>query len=86
MQAPSLGGISSYERVKSIIAKNLHLDMGAFIVPLRKESHCSNLDNLDLTTEATSRTPGTAFPTIFGSNFKPETVLAVHASTATKAT
>ena len=69
-----------------IIANNSYLDMGAFTVPLRKDSQCSTLHHLDLTTGATSRTPETAFPTISGSSFKPETVLAVHASTATKAT
>ena len=59
--------------------------MGAFAVPLRKDSHCSSLHYLDLTTGATSRTPETAFPTISGSHFKPETVLDGHASTATEA-
>ena len=51
-----------------------------------KDSHCSSLQHLDLTTGATSGTPDSAFPTISGSNFEPETVLAVHASTATEAT
>ena len=69
-----------------LIANNSYLDMGAFTVPLRKGSNRSILDYLDLTTDATSRTPETDFRTISGSNFKPETVLAVHASTATKAT
>ena len=69
-----------------IIAKNSYLDMGAFTLPLRKDSHCSILDNLDLITDTTSRTPETAFPTISRSNFKPETFLAVHAPTATQAT
>ena len=69
-----------------IIAKNSFY-MGVCTVRLRKDSHyCSTLDHLDLTTAATSRTPVTVFPTISGSNFKQETVLAVHASTATKAT
>ena len=69
-----------------IIATNSYLDMGAFAVPLRKDSHCSSLHHLDPTTKATSRTPETALPTISGSNFKPETALAVHASTTTKYT
>ena len=60
--------------------------MGALTVPLRKDSHCSSLHILDLTTGATRRTPKTAFPTISGESFKPETVLAVHASTTLKAT
>ena len=60
--------------------------MGAIAIPLRKDSHCSSLRHLDLTTGATSRTPETAFPTISGKNFQSETVLAVHASTATEAT
>ena len=69
-----------------IIANNSYLDMGAFTAPLRKVSHCSTLDHLDLTTHATSRTPDPAFPTISGGNFKPETAPAIHASIATKAT
>ena len=62
-----------------IIATNSHLDMNAFAIPLRKDSHCSSLHHLDLTTGATSLTPETAFPTVSGTTFKPETVLAVHA-------
>ena len=62
------------------------MDMGAFTVPPRKDSQCSTLDHLDLTTDADSRTPETAFPTMFGNNFKLETVLAVYISTATNAT
>ena len=80
------GGSAATRGVTMIIATNSYLDMGAFAVPLRKHSHCSSLHHLDLTTEATSRTPDTAFPTISGSNFKPETVLAVHVSTTIKAT
>ena len=72
--------------VTMIIATKSYLDMGAFALPPRKDSHCSSLYNLDLTTGATSRTPETAFLTISGKNFKLETVLAVHASSATKAT
>ena len=83
---PFSGGSAATRGVNMIIAKNSYSDMGAFSVPLRKDSHCSTLHHLDLTTDATSRTPETAFPTISGSSFKPETVLAVHASTATKAT
>ena len=56
-----------------IIAKNSYLDMGAFTVPLRKDSQCFTLHHFDLTTGATSRTPDTASPTIFDSNFEPET-------------
>ena len=69
-----------------LIANNSYLDMGAFTVPLRKDSYCSTLDHPDLTADAASRTPETPFPTIPGSNLKPETILAVHASTATKVT
>ena len=60
--------------------------MGAFTVPLRKDGHCPTLDHLDLNTNATSLTPETAFPTISGSHFEPETVVDVHASTSTQAT
>ena len=69
-----------------IIAMNSYLDIGAFAMPLRKDSHCSSLHHLDLTTGATSRTPETAFPTISVKNIKAGTVLAVQASTATEAT
>ena len=69
-----------------IIATKSNLHMGAFAIPLRKDSHCSSLHHLDRTTGANSRTPEAAFPTISGKNFKPETVLAVNASTATEAT
>ena len=69
-----------------IIAAKSYLDMGAFAIPLHKDSRCSSLHHLDLITGATSRTPATAFPTISGKNFKPETILAVHASTTPKAT
>ena len=69
-----------------IIANNSYY-MGVFTLPLRKDSHYgSTLDYLGLTANATRRTSVTVFPTISGSNFKQETVLAVHASTATKAT
>ena len=68
-----------------IIATNSYLDMGAFTVPLRKDSHCSSLHHLDLTTGATRRTPETAFPTISGKNLEPKTVLAVHNWATTKA-
>ena len=64
-----------------IFANNSYLDMGAFTVPLCKGSHCSTLDHLDVTTDETSRTPETAFPTFSGINFKPETIFAIHAST-----
>ena len=82
------GGSAAARGVTMIIATKSYLDMGAFAIPLplRKDSHCSSLHHLDLTTGATSRTPETAFPTISGKNFKPETVLAVHAATATKDT
>ena len=60
-----------------IIATKPYLDMGAFAIPLRKDSHCSSLHHLDLTAGATSRTPKTAFPTISSEKIKPETVLAV---------
>ena len=60
--------------------------MGSFTAPLRKGSHCSTLDHLDLTTDATSRSSETAFPTVSGSNFKTDSVLAVHASAATRFT
>ena len=69
-----------------IIAMKSYLYMGAFAIPLRKNSHCSSLHHLDLIIGATSRTPETAFPTISRNNFNPETVLVVHASTATEAT
>ena len=69
-----------------IIDKHSYLEMGACTVPLRKDSHCSSMDYLDLTTDAISRTPEAAFRDISGSNFKPETVLDVHASNAIKAT
>ena len=79
------GGSAAASGVTMIIATQSYLDMGAFAIPLRNDSHCSSLHHLDLTTKATSRKPETAFPTISGSNFKPETVLAVHALTTTKA-
>ena len=63
------GGSATMKGVNMVIGKNSYLDMGAFTVPLRKGSHCSSLDHLDLTTDATSRIAETAFPTIFGSNF-----------------
>ena len=78
------GGSAATIEVNMIIASNSCLDMGAFTVPLRKDNHCSTLDHLDLTTGATRRTPETSFPTISDSSFKAETVLVVHASTATK--
>ena len=81
-----LGGLAATREVTMIIATNSYLDMVAFTVPLRKDSHCSSLHHLDLTTGATSRTPKIAFLTISGESFKPETVLAVHASTTHKAT
>ena len=80
------GGSAAAKGVAVIIATKSYLLMGAFAIPVRKDNHCSSLHHLDLITGATSRTPETAFPTISGKNFKPETVLAVHASTATKAT
>ena len=80
------GGSAATRGVTMIIATNSYLDMGAFTVPLRKDSHCSSLHHLDLTTGATRRTPETAFPTFSGKNLKPETVLAVHNWSTTKAT
>ena len=68
-----------------IVDKNSYLDMRAFAVPLRQDNHCSLLHHLDLTIGATSRTSETAFSIISGSSCKPETVLAVHASTAAEA-
>ena len=59
--------------------------MGALAIPLRKDSHCSSLHYLDLTTGATSRTLETAFPTISDNFFKQETVLDVHTSTTPNA-
>ena len=80
------GGSAAARGVTMIIATKSYLDMGAFAIPLRKDSNCSSLYHLDLTTCATSRTHETAFPNISGKNFKPKTVLAVHASTTPKAT
>ena len=60
------GGSAAARGVTMIIATQSYLDMGAFAIPLRKDSHCSSLHHLDLTTGATSRTPETAFPTISG--------------------
>ena len=80
------GESAATRRVTIIIAVNSYLNMGAFAIPLRKDSYCSPLHHLDLTTGATSRIPETAFPTISGQNFEPETVLAVYASTTIKAT
>ena len=80
------GGSTATRGVTMVIVMKLYLHMGAFAIPLRRDSHCSSLHHLDLTTGATSRTPETAFPTISGKNFKPETVLVVNVSTATKAT
>ena len=37
-----------------IIATKSYLDMGAFAIPLRQDSHCSSLHLLDLTTGAIS--------------------------------
>ena len=62
-------GLAATRGVTMIIATNSYLDMGAFAIPLRKGSHCSSLHHLDLTTDATSQTPETAFPTIFGKTF-----------------
>ena len=80
------GGSAARRGVTMIIAANLYLDMGASTVPLHKDCHCSSLHHLNLTTGATSRSPETAFPTISGSNFKPETAVAVISPTATEAT
>ena len=80
------GGSAAARGVAMIIATQSYLDMGAFAIPSSKDSHCHSLYHLDLTTGATSRTPETAFPTISGKNVKPETVLAVHASTTPKTT
>ena len=60
------GGSAATREVPTLIATNSYLDMGDFTVPLRKDSHCSSLHHLDLTTAATSGTPETAFPTISG--------------------
>ena len=70
-------GSAAARRVTMVIAINSYLDMCAFAVPLRIDSHCSSLHHPNLTTGATSRTPETAFPTISGINFIPGTVLAV---------
>ena len=40
--------------VTMIIATQSYLDMGDFAIPLRKDSNCSSLHHLDLTTGATS--------------------------------
>ena len=48
--------------VNMIIATNSYLNMGSFIVPLRKDSHWSSLHHLDLTTGATSRPRFRLFP------------------------
>ena len=69
-----------------IVATNSYLDMGAFTASLREDNHLSSLHHLELTTGATSRTPETTFPTLSGTNSKPEIVLSFHASTATVAT
>ena len=67
-------------------AKHSYLDLCDFTAPLRKNSHCSTLDHLDLTTAATQATE-TASPTVSGNNFKPETVMAAQvAPTALSAT
>ena len=73
------GGSAATRGVTMIISTTSYVDMDAFTVPLRKNSHCCILHHLDLTTGAISRTPETAFPNISGKNVKPETVLAVHA-------
>ena len=71
------GGSAATKEVNMTIAKNSYLDMGAFTVPLCKDSHCATLVHLNLTTDETSRTSETPFPAISGSIFKSETVLAV---------
>ena len=80
------GESAAAREVTTIIATTSYLEMGAFALPLHRDSHCSLLHHLDLTTGATGRTPKTAFPTISGENPKLENVLAVHDSTATEAT
>ena len=80
------GGSAAARGVTMIIDTKSYLDMGAFAIPLRKDSHYPSLYHIDVTTGTTSRTPETAFPTISAKNVKPETVLAVHASTTPKAT
>ena len=60
------GGSAATRGVTMIIATKSYLGMGAFAIPLRKDSHCTPLYHVDLTTRATSRTPETAFPTIPG--------------------
>ena len=79
------GGPAAARGVTMIIATKSYLEMGAFAIPLRRDSHCSSLHHLDLTTGDTSRTPEKAFPSISCKNLKSETVLAVQASTATEA-
>ena len=79
-------GSAATRWVNIIIANNSCLGMCELTVPLRKGNLCSTQDHLDLATDAPSRTPETAFLTISGSSFKPKTVLAVHTSTANKAT
>ena len=62
------GGLAATTGFTMIIATNLYLDMRAFTIPLRKDSHFSSLHHLDLSTGATSGAPETALPTISGSN------------------
>ena len=71
---PFSGGSAATRGCNMIIANNSYLDMDAFTVPLRKDSHCSTLDHLDLNTDATSRTPK-IFSDHFRQELKPETVL-----------
>ena len=48
------GGSAATRGVTMIIATKSFLDMGAFAIILRKDSHGSSLHHLDLTTGATS--------------------------------
>ena len=60
------GASAAARGVNMIVTTKSYLDMGAFAIPLRNDSHCSSLHHLDFTTGAASRTPETAFPTIPG--------------------
>ena len=69
------GGTAAAKGLSIVIANHSYLDLGDFTVPLRKDSHCSTLDNLDLTTAAASFATETAFPTVSDNNFKLETAV-----------
>ena len=55
--------------------------MSYFTGPVRPDSYCSTLDQLDLTTEAASKASESRFPTISGINLKEPTVLAARVYT-----